>query len=236
VHHPDDWFRQAALTQTAISAFELKLKRSRSSRHEYMRIQAGALYSVGAYENAITMVDRIIAEDPNHFGLAWLYESKAQCYRKEGQIEEAVRFYRLSIERTRDRPSVVGQAQLDFPFWVASAQLTYLYEEALNTTNEFFQPHDIFPIDTFKRFATLALILADTGHDEDARPPAITALAAAARTTSNAANHRNLGIVDQKFDDIRKRLESIAQGSVFPPFGVGAKQLLNHLLKRLRGK
>src|SRR5688572_8922751 len=107
----DDWYREPCLTKSAREAFEERLTRTRSARPEYMRIQAGALAGGKRYGDAIALLDRIFADHPGHLE-AWLYEDRADCHRKLGQIDEAIWDYCSSIKTMSEHPGVKGNAPL----------------------------------------------------------------------------------------------------------------------------
>lgn len=223
--HKDDWFRKPCISQDAIERFEEKLKRSRSSRHEYMRIQAGSLLDAGQFERAITLVERIEHENKDHYALAWLYETKAECHRKAGRKEHAIHWYRAALRREKERPSVIGQSSVEFPFWVATERLEMHYDEALSLLLETIDPRGLFPVTLFKQYAALALITAELGHIEEAKPSANAALLNAKRTQSNASNHRLLGLVGGRYGYLKHKLGRIAAGK--PPHGGIWNKILN---------
>ncbi|MEP6869007.1 MAG: hypothetical protein ABJA20_10870, partial [Novosphingobium sp.] len=200
--HKDDWFRKPRLTQQEIERFEQKLKRTRSSRHEYMRIQAYSLENAGQFSRTLELIDRIQTEEPDHYSLTLLYALKANCFRKMGNIDSAIHWYRASLQREKDRPSVIGTTSTEFPFWVATERLEQLYDEAHAILLETIDPRHLFPMTSFKQYAALALITAEMGYIEDAKSSARAALLYAERTKSNAANHRNLGLVGNAHGDL----------------------------------
>ena len=213
----DDWFREPCLSLEQIEYFEEKLKKSRSSRHEYIRIQAYALQVSGQYRSAITMIERIEAEDKDHYSLSWLYESKAECYLKLGCHELAIKWFRYSLQRENERPTVIGNASLTFPFWIATERMSQYYDEAVAILLNTIEPDGLFPVRMFKQYAALALIVADQGHIEDAQPSARAALLYAERTQSNAANHRTLGLVVDNYFELKSKLQRIIVGNT--PYG-----------------
>lgn len=99
----DDWFREPCLSTDAKERFESRLSRSRSSRPEYLRLQAYALREAKAYYQALEMLKRVAANYPNHL-TAWIQQEIARCYEALGQYNCALKFYVKSIETMkRDR-------------------------------------------------------------------------------------------------------------------------------------
>jgi tetratricopeptide (TPR) repeat protein len=223
--HKDDWFRKACLTTDEIANFETRLNRSRSSRHEYMRIQAGALELAGQYNRAIELIERIELEDADHFALSLLYQSKASCYRKLRQNDLAIHWYKAALDRERAQPTVITSASTDFPFWVATERLKSQYDDALSVLISRIDPQGLFPIILFKQYAAMALILADLGNIEEAKPSARAALLHAERTHSNATKHRWMGLVGGGYVHVHYKLRRIAAGKS-PRSGIW-NQILN---------
>lgn len=66
-----------------------------------------------------------------------------------------------------------------------------------------------------QQFGWTAILLDELGHRLDAMPPARRALVASIKQRSDAANHRKLGLVGDRYSEMKGRLEQIA-GSSFP--------------------
>jgi tetratricopeptide (TPR) repeat protein len=230
-----DWFRIPAVTEQQKEAFEAKLKRSRSSRHEYMRIQALALSYAGAYKQAIEMIDRQIAENPNSCDLTLLLATKASCQAALGDDEQTIENYRKSIEQASNRPSVQANAHIEYALWAIRHRKVALYPEVLDTITEFWDHNPLFPVIEFQQFACVAIVLDALGHRDDAFEPARRALNAAAKLRSNAAKHRDLGLVGDRHKDIRNRLEKIAGRARPQRSEVDARTLLSRLTKWIKG-
>ena len=224
----DDWFRVACLTEEANEQFEERLKRSRSSRPEYMRLQAQALMEAGAYQRAILLLRRIFDEHPDHLD-AWLHESVAECYHQTGQFAEAIQEYRRSIEAMRHRPGLRSNAPLLLARLVCEQSMADLYEECLQFMTEFWDPNPLFPRVELHQFGWTAILLDALGRHEDAKPSARRALGAAAKTRSNATKHRRLGLASETDQPLVRRLERIAGGRLFAATGVDARSLMAKL-------
>ncbi|MFM6830584.1 MAG: tetratricopeptide repeat protein [Novosphingobium sp.] len=224
----DDWFRLPCLTDERQQAFELRLRRARSSRPEYMRIQAHALAEAKAYDNALTLLDRILADHPEHLG-AWIIESRADCFHKLGRYDEAVQDYVKSIARMREDPGLVSNAPLRLARLACEQERDDIYEECLGYLVEFWDSAPIFPRHELHQFGYNAILLDLLGQHEDAIPPARRALAAAAKTRSNAANHQKLGLATAGDKALVKRLERILGGNPFSPAGSGIQGLISKI-------
>jgi tetratricopeptide (TPR) repeat protein len=206
----ENWFRLPCLTPATKFEFEHRLFRSRSSRHEYMRIQSVALIEASAFDQALLLIDRILQEEPNYIFANWLYEWRADCLRKMGKPSEATADYVKAMDLTRDRNGGEGRAHLSFASLVYELRQADLYDAALECLTEFGDPHPMFPIDEFRQFGMAALLLNAQGKFEMALPPARRALTAAAKQRSAAPKHPALGLVRDAFAEMRKEVKSIA--------------------------
>ncbi|UVO51618.1 hypothetical protein M0208_14300 [Sphingomonas sp. SUN019] len=204
----DDWFRRPCLSDEDRQEFERRLQRARSSRPEYMRIQAGALYATGAYDLSLKMIDRTIADYPAHLP-AWLLEQKADCLRSLGEIDPALDTYASSLDRVRVDPGLRGNAHFSFAELVWCRRMLSRYEDALTGLADFWDCNPIFPMNEFKQFGLNALLLEGLGSKDEAMPSARRALAAAAKTRSQATKHHSLGLVLDSNAEIRRALENL---------------------------
>lgn len=231
----DDWFRLPCLTEEAKAEFERRLVRSRSSRYEYMRIQASGLVQVSAFDQALTLIDRILNESPDYSLVAWIWEQRADCVRKMGRSEEAIAAYIKSVEAMKTHPGVQGNAHLSLGSLVYELDRSDLYEIALGFITDFWDPDPIFPLHEFRQFGLTALLLNALGESEGARPPARRALAATAKERSNAANHITLGLVGNSHSAMKRELEAIVGGTPFKRSATGGRNTLRGLRSRLLG-
>lgn len=226
----DDWFRLPCLTEEARDQFEQRLSRSRSSRPEYLRLQAYALREAGHYEQAIQLIDRVLKDHPNHLD-AWLYEERASSQNGLGNVQAAIDDYVRSILAMRADLGLRGSAPIKLAQLVCETKRADLYEACLEYLTEFWDKSPIFPRWELHQFGWTAVLLYTLGQTEDAKPPARRALAAAAKTRSNAANHRGLGLVNANDLPLVTRLEKII--GVQPAFK--SRVDARGLVERLKG-
>ncbi|GAB5481339.1 MAG: hypothetical protein Pars92KO_10960 [Parasphingorhabdus sp.] len=205
----DDWFRIPAVSEKEREYFELKLSRSRSGRDQYIDIQAQALAAIDLHKDALDLFDRLIIENPNYFKLAAVYSSKAQSLIALDHQSEAIKAFRKAIRQTLDYPNVRCGTEIKFGLWVIEAKIEHLYGEVRDIVIELYDPAPIFPIDGFLQEAILAITQSRLGNVKDAEDHARIALDWSNREQSNAAKHRNLGLVKEEHDPLRKQLEVI---------------------------
>lgn len=208
--YKDNWFRVAALTEGAVTLFEEKLRKARSSRDQYMDIQAGALVQAGAFAKALLLLDRLLTEYPDYFSLTGVEQLRAKCFLGLGDQASAITAYRNSIEHIRRLPSVRGNAPLSFVYWVADQGISECYEEAVAVAFEFWDDSPLFPVTGFMQHAALALLCDERGDIDGTIANACAALAWAERSQSNAVKHRSLGLVSTEFLPMLRRMAAIA--------------------------
>lgn len=221
----DDWFREPCLSEDAKAEFERRLSRSRSSRPEYLRIQAGSLLSAGAPNDALELVNRILSDYPDHL-TAWILDQQADCLRALGRSDEAVEAYIHTLEEMKRDRGLQCHAQFSLASLVYDLRRDSLYQPALEYLTEFWDSDPMFPAHEMQQFGWTAILLDRLGQSEDAKPPARRALAAAAKQRSKAANHPTLGLVGDRHSEMRTELERIV-GSPFPSDPNGARNLLS---------
>jgi len=180
-----------------------------------MRIQAYELVQASAFDQALTLIDRILAEKPDYTLAAWIWEQRADCLRKMKRSAEAIADYVKAIEVVKARPGVRGNAHLSLASLVYELKRSDLYETALGFLTDFWDANPIFPWHEFQQFGMTALLLNAAGETKGAKAPARRALAAAAKERSNAANHRSLGLVGNAHQQMRRELEAIVGGRPF---------------------
>lgn len=225
----DDWFRKPNLTDGSMMEFERRLARSRSSRYEYMRIQASALAKSSGFGQALNLLDRIILECPDYVLAAWVWEQRGDCLQKMGRSDNAIEDYLKSIAIMNEHPGVRGNAVISFAGLVYDLQRSDLYQVALGHLTDFWDPNPIFPVHEFQQFGMTALLLNALGERDNAKPPARRALAAAAKGQSNAAKHRNLGLVRDGHKKMRKELQAIVGGRPFESMKIDGRALIARL-------
>lgn len=207
----DDWFREPCLTGEAREQFENRLKRPRSSRAEYMRIQAHARLNAGAYQEALGLLDRTLAEFPRHLA-AWLYQDRAECHQNLGQSDDAIRDYKHSMEAMRRGRGAVSEAPVRLARLVYEERRSDLYSECLSYLTEFWHVEPLFPQHELHQSGWAAILLHLLGRIGNARSYALRALDAAGKNRSKAAHHPSLGLAQASDQTLIRRLELIARG------------------------
>jgi tetratricopeptide (TPR) repeat protein len=215
----DDWFRRPALSEADKAEFEKRLKRSRSHRPEYMRIQALGLYEAGAYRDALALLDRLLTEEPMRY-LPWLQGDRGDCFRGLGDFDAALTAYAAAMQDGKAR----GSPQFSFAALVLTLSREDLYKRALQYVEEFWDISPIFPWTEFAQNSFVARLKERLGLLDDAREAAQRALEAAAKTQSNARFHPELGLVTASEQNIATIGELQRIAGVGPAPAAGGEQ------------
>lgn len=208
----DSWYRRRTWSREDQAAFFDRLKRSRSGFHkaQYCRIQAYELQQAGYFNDAIGLLDYLMAEWPHDAELAVIYHQKAACLERLGDKTAALAAYRQAFDAQRKKPSVLTNAHLGFALLAASTPFPNCYDEALSVLNEF-RMHSPFPIQEFEAAAARALIADARAEREEAKRQAATALEAATREHSGFSRHANVGLVKNVGEGLMGRLRRIVE-------------------------
>lgn len=206
----DDWFRNEDWDAAAEARFRAKLSRSRSSRPQYIRIQAGYL-TQSHPQVALELIEEYL-NTGDEFHVQMAYWTRAQAYRHLGKVEEAVTAYREALSWEQSHPGHLSPARSDYPKYVAEHRLSDEYGYALDVLANRFRSEDHqFPLIAYHWNGSHALILSELGHHAEAREFAERALRAAVQTESPFRYHRNVGIVRNATDDFATRIKRIAR-------------------------
>lgn len=208
-----DWYRNADWSAATEAAFHDKLSRSRSSRAQYLKIQAA--YLTDDYPQAALALIEEYFETGDEFHVAEALCTQAQAYCSLGKIDEAVAAYKRALSWEEAHPQHTSLARTDYPKLVAENRLSREYDYALHILANGFQTTDHqFPLDRYYWNGSNALILSELGHLAEAREFAERALRAAAQTESPFRYHRGVGVVRNTSDDFGRRIKRLARPSI----------------------
>lgn len=209
----DDWYRNTEWSAATEAAFRDKLSRSRSSRAQYLCIQAN--YLTDNYPQAALALIEEYIETGDEFNVPMAYCSQAQAYSSLGNIDEAVAAYKRALIWEESHPHHISPARTNYPKLVAEKRISGEYDYALDILANRFQPMDHqFPLERYHWNGSNALIANELGHLAEAREFAKRALRAASQTESPFRFHRNVGIVRNSSDDFGRRIKRLARSSI----------------------
>lgn len=164
-------------------------------------------------EVSLALLDRLLAEFPTRFELQATHALRARCLAELGRDREAIAAFRGALEARRDMTGVETHAWLDFAWFAIQRERSDLYTEVAALLDEFGDGAAMpFPVLRYKFHGARAFVLAARGEVGAARQEAEAALAAAARTRSEAARHATLGLVDDSESATRRKLAKLTEG------------------------
>ncbi len=207
----NDWFRNETWDEQIERDFFARLERARSRRDQYLAIQALCLSETcpGA---AIRLANHYFDTRTSDFDDSRVFMARAQAHRSLGQVDEAIESYRDAIDSEQESRRFPTGSMLELPYYIAVSELADRYDLAVSLL-EAGKGESIFPVAIFKWNAAMALI-AHRRHQLDvAREYALGALAAAAIRETELTYHRSLGLVDDAYTPVLKKLKSIVPES-----------------------
>jgi len=206
----EDWYRNTDWDALTEEAFRARLSRSRSTRPQYLHIQAG--YLADRYPTAaLQLIEEYFATgDDVHVPIALC--TQARSYRTLGDVDGAIAAYKRALDWEEAHPNYISTARVDLPHLIAVKFITREYEYALDILTTRFKPMDHqFPSARYLWNGCCALIADALGRHADAREFAERALRAAAETESPFRYHRSVGVVRSTSDDFGRRVERLAR-------------------------
>jgi len=198
----DNWFRNQEWNPVIEEAFFSKLRRARD-KSQYLRIQACTLAKKEPFV-ALRLLDEYFSQT-NQFDRAQALVDSASAYLALGQMDKAIAAYESALAHEEQQPSVKTQAYLDLPFLIATQKLVARYEQAM-VLLEVHQSRLMFPVDVFRWHAAYALIAGEVDLPDVARAHAKSAMDAASRDQSGFGYHPSVGLVADRYNEIRSRL------------------------------
>lgn len=206
----DDWYRNTDWSAATEAAFRDKLSRSRTSRAQYLRIQASYL-TCGHPQAALALIEQFF-ETGDEFEVPMAFCAQAEAYCSLGRTDEAVAAYKRALSWEESHPGHISPARTDYPKLVAERRLSSEYGYALEILANRFQPLDQqFPLEQYHWNGSNALIASELGHLAEARQFAKRALQAATQTESPFRYHKNVGLVHDTSDDFGRRIRHLAR-------------------------
>jgi tetratricopeptide (TPR) repeat protein len=195
-----DWYRNKEWNTEAKEAFFAKLGRARSSRDQYVVIQAVTL--VGSDNPAVLeLVEYYFDTRTDDFHDVRAIDARAQALYELGRVSEALADYRLLISLQEDSRVIDTRASVTYPFLVATNQIREEFDRALETLANHPDPGP-FPVQRFMWHAAKALV---SGSSTDAR----LAIEAAGEEESGFQYHEQLGLVGDAHNEVIRELRRI---------------------------
>ena len=208
----EDWYRNKSWDDATEAAFRTKLARSRTSRPQYLRIQASYLTEASP-STALQLIEEYF-DTGDESDVSNALCARAEAYLTLGRRAEAVAAYKQALQWEEAHPRRILTARTDLPKLVAQDRISEEYDYALDILATRFSPMDHqFPSTRYLWNGSCALIVYEQGRVVEAREFAERALRAAMETESPFRYHRTVGVVRDTSDDFGRRIKRIAQPS-----------------------
>ncbi len=204
-----DWYRNRDWSAEIEGRFLAQLKRARSSKAQYLRIQAGIL-AKSHPNTALQLLDQYFSTG-DEFERAQAYFDQGTAFCALGDIEQAVAAFERALSRELEYPGVYSEACIELPFLVATTGQTEKYQRALKILGQS-RNRLLFPTHVFKWHAANSLISASIGDVDQARLHAQAALEIASLEHSGLRHHPLLGLVGPRYEELRQHLERAGAG------------------------
>ena len=136
----DDWYRNKIWNAEVEAAFRAKLSRSRSSRFQYLWIQASCLADQYPHV-ALGLIDEYFQIDSG-FDVPSAYCVRAEAYKTLDQTGQALAAYKAALEWESAHPNFVSLARIDAPKLIADHRLSNEYLFALDILANRFEQSD----------------------------------------------------------------------------------------------
>ena len=210
-----DWFRKTSWDEADRADFRARLARAQKyGRPQYLRIQAGTLMECGDQflPAALELLDELLRDFPDSLELAGALEQKGELLYALGNVEAAAEAYAASVARMRSVPKMQTQdGWLNYGLLVAIEKLVLRYDDALQVLEEFSGTSPLMlSADWFKVRGSRALIFSERGLVREAAVNARLALEAAVQASSGIPYRPSLGLVGDRFSELREELREIA--------------------------
>lgn len=207
-----EWFRRSTWTEQDQEEFKTRLHRSRkSSRSQYLRIQAVYLAAAGLHVAAIKLLDQMLTEYPDVIQLSPAHLAKAESLACLGIDGPAIAEYRCAIQSERNFPNVHAFPWLSFGWFTVERNLIDLYGEILALFEEFGNQLEGGLASSLYQYWAVKSIIADSQHDRtNACDYATRAIEVASITHSGLRYHPKLGLVKDQPKWIVAKLKELA--------------------------
>ena len=163
-----EWFRRSTWSERDAAQFDARLARSRglTARRSTCQFRPSTCLRAGRphlTRAALGLLDRLIAEYPDPFQLAFALALRAEALVDLGRADEALASYQQALAARRAFPQVGDDGYLAFAELVYALRRSDLYDATLAAIDEFSSGTQ-FPVQEF-RIATSRALIAAERHD-----------------------------------------------------------------------
>lgn len=212
-----DWYRKKTWTKTDEEEYFAKLGRARKDgRAQYLRIQAFELIETKEKDLltiAETLLTKILTEYPeNNFEKSSTYNHLGEIYKIRGDYENALIYFKKSLDFEKEYPNVITNSYLDFAETVVRAEKTELYNKVEKLLTEKINEDNLkFPIQNYIMYSVMSIISEHKGDFEQSKKYADLAENNATTQTNSIWNVRKqkLGVVKDRINWLDKLVKKI---------------------------
>lgn len=188
-----DWFRNKKWNDKIETHFFQKLARARSSRDQYLVIQALTLSEIEP-GTTLRLVQLYFETRKDEFHDVQAFSAAADAYKNLGDLEAAIENYKNVLKREKEFPSHLTNTYVELPYLIARLRLEEHYDFATNLLSKGLR-EIAFPVDKFMFYAASALIASEQGLTESASIHARNAIETADIKRSGFRSHQSIGLV-----------------------------------------
>jgi tetratricopeptide (TPR) repeat protein len=214
---PEEWFRRTEWTPQIATAFEERLRRSRTpfNKAQYLRIQGLTLIQTrqpALLRVGMELTQRVLDQHSDSRGeISQCHHTLGNAHESLGEYDRAIECYRKAWAYERKFPSSISGARGDLAMLIVKLGLRQDADEALAAIEPRYPGEDdIWPIVVMRKSFVRASVASWRGNAEQAAEHARVGLRAAAITRSPLRYHPTLGLAGKDNDSELAALKRFA--------------------------
>jgi tetratricopeptide (TPR) repeat protein len=204
----DEWFHNEDWNSKIEAEFSSRLKRARR-KSEYLRIQAICLVKKHP-RITLALLDQYFDLGDHLFDASALL-TQAEAYKALNLIDDALKSVKKALQREKEFPNTKTIAWVEYALLVVFNNQSSLYDNVLRVLADYKQDSTIFPIHGFLWNAIHATIYSEWRKVSMAKEFAQKALNFAELTYSGFYHHPKLGLVDDKYNELKISMKRIIE-------------------------
>lgn len=206
----EKWYYNKSWDEEIEKHFFTKLSRvrHRGSQAQYLNIQAGGLIYTKDPELlkvAERLLNKQLQEYQDSLFAPDAYLSLGKIYEFRRKYDEAFAYYKMAIDFEGEHPNLITNSFMDFAELAVKTNRTVLFEYVENLfAEERYISAVAFPLTKYLKYSILSIINTHKGDAENAKYYFDLANKSAALRHSGFRNHKSLGLVDQRDEELDK--------------------------------
>lgn len=203
-----EWYRNTEWTPEISDHYFRKLARARSSRDQYLTIQAGHLCR-DFPQVSLELVDLYFSTRTNTWNDLAAHNIRASAYKFMGDEVRAVAAYKVSVAEQKSRRTLITNINVEAAFYVASKAILDDYDFALVALAEAIKDGLNWPVLRFKFCVATAIVALHYGEKGTALTHAQLALEFAGVPMGPLRQNPTLGLV--RLDEAMPFIEQMSE-------------------------